>query len=200
MPSADAPCASPTCRGEAAPNPSGDCTCYEEALLLQAALDNPSSSQSLLATAMRQGGAHEAALMVEEEAAGTSDESGAGIAGAIDFAARFCMPIHEGRKRATTRKLATEPDLASIGAGDVVRAVCAERSGGCFAMLQVTAVEDRTVGAIDAQLAAVEGFDSAADLRAALAGFYPGLNDDDEVRVIHFVKSTTRFRAAASTQ
>lgn len=55
-----------------------------------------------------------------------------------------------------------------------------------FARLEITAVETRTVDALDDGLARIEGLESGDQLRDVLATFYPDLRPDDAVRVLWF--------------
>ena len=56
----------------------------------------------------------------------------------------------------------------------------------CFAVLEITRLESRTVRSVDDELARVENFESAAELNAALLRFYPVLTDGSELVVVHF--------------
>ena len=114
-----------------------DCTCKEEALLLKHGLGGEGSA-ALLAAAMREGGAVEAAASVEglsvadalaQAAADAAASEARRIAElpAIDFAPQFIPAILSGLKRATTRSFAHEPALSAIGAGSEARAVLSAR-------------------------------------------------------------------------
>jgi hypothetical protein len=177
-----------------------DCTCKEEALLLKHGLGGVGAA-ALLAAAMCEGGAHEAAASVADLAVAEAQAKAAADAAAsearrvaelppVDFAPQFVPAIRNGRKRATTRSLAHEPALAALGAGKEARAVCAAHGSEAFALLKVTRMESGPLHAVNAELAAIEGFaptpEGAELLRQVVKGFYPGLRDEDAVSAIHF--------------
>ena len=102
----------------------------------------------------------------------------------LSFAPEFLPVIRSGAKRATTRLLRSDP-LAGLGVGVICVATCAE-TGAFGPRLEITAVEDRRVTAIDDTLAQVENHRSAAELVATLRRFYPDLAGHDVVRVLFF--------------
>ena len=53
-------------------------------------------------------------------------------------------------------------------------------------MLRITAIEERTFADIDDALARIETYRRAEELRSSLRRFYPDIQDEDQVRIIHF--------------
>ena len=114
----------------------------------------------------------------------------------LDFAPEFVEAVRGGRKRATTRLAAVEPQLAQVRAGHRMRATCdrcdgrgAEAEGAELGLtLLITSVETTPWQLLDDSLAAVEGFRDAQALRHALLGFYPELasQPDTPMTVLHF--------------
>ena len=102
----------------------------------------------------------------------------------LNFAAEFLPVILSGAKCATTRLLRSEP-VHGLSAGTICAATFGEM-GALGPRLEITAVEDRRVSAIDDTLAQVENYQNAAELVASLQSFYPDLADDDVMRVLYF--------------
>ncbi|KAL1524569.1 hypothetical protein AB1Y20_019459 [Prymnesium parvum] len=105
----------------------------------------------------------------------------------LDFAPEFVAPILAREKNATTRWLAAEPHLASVGRGSAVSATCVRCGRGPFAELAVHRVEEVRFSALSDSLAELEGFRGGADqLRATLLRFYPRITNEDSVSVFHY--------------
>ena len=102
----------------------------------------------------------------------------------LHFAAEFVPEILAGRKRATTRLVSREPHLGRLQQGD--RVCGTSNAGESFASLAITGVETRRFGAIDDELAAIEGLPTAAALQETLLRFYPRLRPRDQLVVLHF--------------
>ncbi len=109
----------------------------------------------------------------------------------LDFAPEYVGLIRSAEKRATTRLCSRdgEPQLARLRAGQRVRATCGRCGGAAsvaFAVLAITRVDRSDFGALDAQLAATEGFENVEAFQAALLGFYPSLRNESALAVLHF--------------
>ena len=107
--------------------------------------------------------------------------------GCIHFAEEFVDTIQDGKKKATTRWLQGERESFSYAAGDIVNA----RTGPfedpeIFAQLEITIVEERAFDDIDDELAAIETYKTAQELKDTLTRFYPSIRSGHHVTVIHF--------------
>ena len=113
----------------------------------------------------------------------------------LDFAPEYVPLIQRGEKRATTRWTGAdrggEPHLASLGSGSRVRLTCVhcgakDEGAAANVVLRITRVERARVADLSEELARIEGFQTAGELRGALQRFYPGLDAADSVVVLHF--------------
>lgn len=152
---------------------------------------------------------HRARVVIESDPAITlhSTESGYGTRShkryhTIDFAAQFESVILEGKKVATTRvtnttAVGSEPHLNNLvqhmlnnsGENTTVRATTTDSTTGVsrvFAKLEITEIEIKKFGDLSIELAAMELFDSIAELQNCLLSFYPSLLPTDKVVVFYF--------------
>jgi uncharacterized protein YhfF len=105
----------------------------------------------------------------------------------LDFAPALCDFIRNGSKVATMRKrgeLDPNSDLTMMCAGKVVQATSCEAH---FATIKITRIDRRSFGSIDDDLAGLEGFNSAAELKTALLQFYPETTAETAFDVFHFM-------------
>ena len=84
--------------------------------------------------------------------------------------------VAAGRKRSTIRAGA-KPDL--VGPALLV-------AGPESLSVEIASVDVKRLAELDQIDAERDGFDSLAELRAALARFYPTLSEDDAVSILHF--------------
>ena len=121
----------------------------------------------------------------------------------LDFAPEFVAAIANGTKRATTRYVAREgePELAALRVHDSVRATCRRCVDELLPIgsLTIVRIERVRCDQLNATLAAVEGFASADDLRAALRRFYPSLRARDPLIVLHFRPPESHTETESST-
>jgi hypothetical protein len=94
----------------------------------------------------------------------------------LPLKSEFIPLVRAGAKRATVRagRRPISPGPAEIVSGDVRIPV------------RVTLVEYKTFGSLTHADAVADGFNSRDDLHKALRAFYPALDEDDSVSVIHF--------------
>jgi hypothetical protein len=88
----------------------------------------------------------------------------------------FIPLVRAGAKRSTVRAGLRQIDP---GPAEIV-------SGTVRIPVRVTLVEYKTFGSLTHADAVSDGFSSRDDLHRALRAFYPELDDDDAVSVIHF--------------
>jgi hypothetical protein len=94
----------------------------------------------------------------------------------LPLKSEFIPLVRAGAKRSTVRagRRQIDPGPAEIVSGNVRIPV------------RVTLVEYKTFGGLTHDDAISDGFRSRDDLHKALRAFYPDLDDDDTVSVIHF--------------
>merc|ERR1712232_874083 len=108
----------------------------------------------------------------------------------VFFSNQFVEWILTGKKTATTRIdgfVFDDGDVQRVGhlrPGDRVQAV--DDDERCFGILEIVDAERRSLKTLDDDLARAENFTSAEELREVLAGFTPGLAEDDPLVVLFF--------------
>ena len=111
----------------------------------------------------------------------------------LNFVPDFIQSILSGSKTATTRianEIDKNSDLDSITIGEQCWATSNVGhdvdDATPFARINILNIELRTFGSIDQGLATLENCNSPNELRNLLRMFYPNLNDNTILKVIHF--------------
>eukprot|EP00939_MAST-03C_sp_MAST-3C-sp1_P001305 g1305.t1 len=108
----------------------------------------------------------------------------------LSFSNQFIEWIRSGKKIATTRvdnfvfEDGTVENVGSLRVGEIVDAT--DDDDRAFCALKIRRVEHRTYGSLDDDLARIENFTDASELRKVLRHFYPGLEDESKLVIVYF--------------